>query len=684
MKFLFKIFFVFFFPYCLVAQTGTYYDYDSYSQKRVDSLQVLFASTSNDTVKMAVCRDLGLYHIESDLDSSTYFHLLELKIAKELSLDLWIADANELMGYVETKRGNYPAALNYILEAARLGENKKTEKNIWRVTKFSEDGDPEKARLTSLANVYNDWGLLYRSIGNAGKQVEYFSKSIEVGKKINDFIVLSYAYENLGELYGDLGKNDSAQLFLDQSLKYSAAAGFYKYIGSAYIAKGNVFLKQQQYDSARNYFQQAVQISEVQENPAASGYGYHAMARYFGHINQTDSGFYYANKAFRLFTKINEPAGRLLALNTLVTLYKNTSRIDSAFHYQQLAIKVNDSLYNTEKIKQFENIGFDQQLKVQELEKEKVVVQNRNRTIGFIAGTIVFLLIGALLYRNNRQKQKANQVLSKTLNDLRSTQAQLIQSEKMASLGELTAGIAHEIQNPLNFVNNFSDVNNELIEELKAQRSTLNAQEQDELLTDIFQNNEKISMHGKRADAIVKGMLQHSRTSAGEKESTDINALCDEFLRLAYHGLRAKDKSFNAKFETHFEENIDKLNIVPQDIGRVVLNLINNAFYAVNEKQNVKGKTLNAESYEPTVVVSTKKEGGKVVISVKDNGNGIPASVKEKIFQPFFTTKPTGQGTGLGLSLSYDIIKAHGGEVKVESQENVGTCFSFSIPFQTL
>ena len=270
------------------------------------------------------------------------------------------------------------------------------------------------------------------------------------------------------------------------------------------------------------------------------------------------------------------------------------------------------------------------------------------------------------------QKRKAieetNAALTKSLEELRAAQAQLIQSEKMASLGELTAGIAHEIQNPLNFVNNFSEVNMELISEMREEIIKKNYEEVDLIAKDVQSNEEKINHHGLRAGDIVKGMLQHSRTSSGVKELTDINALADEYLRLAYHGLRAKDKSFNATLNTDFDESIGSINIIPQDIGRVILNLITNAFYAVNERAK-----LNPPGYEPTVSVSTHRslssgEGrGEVIIKVKDNGNGIPDSIKEKIFQPFFTTKPTGQGTGLGLSISYDIVKVHGGELRVET-----------------
>jgi two-component system, NtrC family, sensor kinase len=265
--------------------------------------------------------------------------------------------------------------------------------------------------------------------------------------------------------------------------------------------------------------------------------------------------------------------------------------------------------------------------------------------------------------------------LKKSLDNLRATQSQLIHAEKMASLGELTAGIAHEIQNPLNFVNNFAEVSGEMIDELDEELAKGNGQLAKEIIKDIKQNLEKINHHGKRTDAIVKGMLQHSRSSSGQKEPTDINALADEYLRLSYHGLRAKDKSFNADFKTDFDPSLPKVNIIPQDIGRVLLNLINNAFYTVNEKRK-----QGVIGYKPIVSVATLMKDGHILIFVKDNGNGIPEEIKNKIFQPFFTTKPTGEGTGLGLSLSYDIVKAHGGNLRVESQSGEGTTFAITLP----
>jgi signal transduction histidine kinase len=283
-------------------------------------------------------------------------------------------------------------------------------------------------------------------------------------------------------------------------------------------------------------------------------------------------------------------------------------------------------------------------------------------------------------FEDFRQLEEAKKQTEKTLNELKSTQTQLIHAEKMASLGELTAGIAHEIQNPLNFVNNFSEVSKEMIEELKAERQKVKDERdealEEELLDDVVQNLEKINHHGKRAADIVKGMLQHSRTSSGQKEPTDINALADEYLRLAYHGLRAKDKSFNAEFKAELDPSLPKVSVVGQDIGRVLLNLINNAFYAVSQKAH-----HGIEGYKPVVVVQTKKRINTMEIKVKDNGDGIPSQVLNKIFQPFFTTKPTGEGTGLGLSLSYDIItKGHNGSLEVDTTEGVGSEFIIQLP----
>ncbi|WP_234734166.1 ATP-binding protein [Tellurirhabdus bombi] len=318
----------------------------------------------------------------------------------------------------------------------------------------------------------------------------------------------------------------------------------------------------------------------------------------------------------------------------------------------------------------------------QALEKERLKRQQEEENNRIIEAQKVQL--EHLVAERTSELTKQKEELQQALIELKSTQAQLIQSEKMASLGELTAGIAHEIQNPLNFVNNFSEVSVELITELKeGPIQKLAGDDKDyveEILADLTQNLEKITHHGKRADSIVKGMLQHSRANTGQKQPTDINALADEYLRLAYHGLRAKDKTFNAQLITDFAPNLPKIEIMSQDVGRVLLNMYTNAFYATNERLKTK-----EEGYQPTVKVSTSVQDGEMVIRVRDNGCGIPQQVVDKIYQPFFTTKPTGQGTGLGLSMSYDIVtKGHGGELEVDTQEGEYTEFTIRLPLEVL
>ena len=319
---------------------------------------------------------------------------------------------------------------------------------------------------------------------------------------------------------------------------------------------------------------------------------------------------------------------------------------------------------------------FSQNRQNKAAEKERIKRQHEDELNRAIA--IRKVELEGLVAERTAELTQQKEELELALTELRTTQSQLIQSEKMASLGELTAGIAHEIQNPLNFVNNFSEVSKELLDEMEVEMDKGNTDEAKLIITDIKLNLEKINHHGKRADSIVKGMLMHSRTSSGQKEPTDVNALADEYLRLAYHGLRAKDKTFNAKLETDFDTTIGKINLIPQDIGRVILNLLTNAFYAVAEKKKQIGI-----GYDPTVSVSTKKAGAELEIKVTDNGNGIPQKIIDKIFQPFFTTKPSGQGTGLGLSLCYEIItKVHGGELLVETKEGEGTAFIIHLPLK--
>ncbi|MEO7121427.1 MAG: ATP-binding protein [Ginsengibacter sp.] len=463
------------------------------------------------------------------------------------------------------------------------------------------------------------------------------------------------------------------------------------YKGYVYNTLGNVYLKQGQNETAKQYFDSAI-IANIQENSLVElPDTYLSLADLYKSTGKIDSALFYAKKALEDDNKFGGFERVSHAYNALYLLYKEQGNKDSSDTYLQLSKTLDDSLNKAEKEKiyAYQNIGFNEQVKIKDQENERTERENTIRTYLLLIGIGIFMLIAFLLYRNNRNRKKANELLQKrkteievqkknvedTLSELKATQQQLIQSEKMASLGQLTAGIAHEIQNPLNFVNNFSEVNKEMIAEMKEEINKGNYDEVKIIANDIEANEEKINHHGKRADAIVKGMLQHSRSSTGAKEPTDINALADEYLRLSYHGLRAKDKDFNAIIKTDFDNSLAKINIVSQDVGRVLLNLYNNAFYAVTEK-----KKLLADNYQPTVEVKTRRRDNKLEIIVSDNGNGIPQNIIDKIFQPFFTTKPSGQGTGLGLSLSYDIIKAHGGQIKIETKEGEGSTFIIQLP----
>ncbi|MCU0357746.1 MAG: ATP-binding protein [Cyclobacteriaceae bacterium] len=651
------------------------------SRDEADSFRLVLKQDINDTLRMAAYRELSLFYLDINTDSALYFIGKALPLAQKLNLKLWEADALDLMAINLRNQGNYTRSLKAFNEALKITESRECEENIWRISKFTQSNKPEFARLSLLATIQSDMVELYAATANYDRELRMVRQCFAIATQIKDYTLLSQAYRHLGQIYTRTDRLDSALSAYEKYFECAAKAGFRKYSHLSFNNIGNIYLKKELYRHALKNYRNALQISKEQNNYWGIGSSYIAIAKYYIAINKNDSALYHAKAGLATLKSSGQVRYYNDAYTTLVSIYKNLNMPDSALLHMEIASAIKDSLVSLEKIKQFQNVDFDEQLRLQELEKESIKTKSRIRTYSLLTGLGIILIVAFILYRNNLQKQKANKVLEATLADLKSTQAQLIQSEKMASLGELTAGIAHEIQNPLNFVNNFSEVNSELILELNQEAERGNLDEVRTLAKDIQKNEEKIAFHGKRADAIVKSMLQHSRTSSGKKELTDINALCDEYLRLAYHGYRAKDKSFNARFETDLEPSLPQINIVPQDIGRVVLNLINNAFYVVNEKRKA-----NTEDYEPTVTVSTSilspaGEGkGVVQISVKDNGPGIPDTIKEKIFQPFFTTKPTGQGTGLGLSLSYDIVKAHGGEFKVETKEGGGTEFSIQLP----
>ena len=652
--------------------------YFSFSQKEET---INKQAGTNDTILLGKYSQLLTDFIEIYKDSAFYYGYKALILAKKLDQKYYEGFILCDLAYNSLSMGDYTNALKYLIDATKLSEDEELSTNIVK-TSFIEpylQKDTETNKRELLGWIKNSLGILYGYTESADKKLnELLEAKYLVENKVTDMFLLAGICSNIVDVYLAKNKLDSALYYQRETMKYEKRASRQTYNGVSLAVIGEIFLRQGKSDSAKKYLFEGIKILKTQdEDLIGLGQSYVSLANLYYNTNLPDSGIYYANNALISFHLAgNEIPETLDAYTTLALNYSKIKRDDSAYKYMVLAKKLSDSLNEIQlsNLGKFHTIGFEEKLRLKDLENETIVTKNRNRIILLSIIIVVFLVIAFILYRNNKIKQKTNKILQTTLSNLKATQKQLIQSEKMASLGELTAGIAHEIQNPLNFVNNFSEVNKELIEELKGERQKAkgerNEEAEDGILNDVQQNLEKILHHGKRADAIVKGMLQHSRASTGKKEPTDINALADEYLRLSYHGMRAKDKTFNTILETDFDNTIGKINVVPQDIGRVLLNLFNNAFYAIGERRK-----MESVGYEPHVSVCTKKVDNKVEVHVKDNGTGIPPKVVDKIFQPFFTTKPTGQGTGLGLSLSYDIIKAHGGEIRVESKEGEGSEF---------
>jgi two-component system, NtrC family, sensor kinase len=653
-------------------------------------------------LKMSISRDLGLHYLEIKKDKAIYFFKNQVLLAHQLKLKLWEADGYALLTYATTKTGDYIESMQALLQGLKIAEDPESEKNIWRITKFSKNSDPHNARLLVLANVHLQAGHLYRLTQKLEQEKYNYLQCLLLAEKIKDPTVSHFGSHMLGGTYITLNKLDSALIYENKALDYSDQSGYKKYRGQIFEFLGIIYFKKGDFDTAKKYFYQGIKTNKEQNNLPFLANIDVLLADLFRKTNQPDSSLIYGKKALDIYQQVGELPGILSASRTISATYKMQNKIDSAFLYQELAFAANDSLNDPKKINRFQNIGFNEQIRVRELEKERVEKENQIRTYAMLTGILIVLLIAFLLYRNSRNRKKANEQLQiqkeeiekqkknveGALVDLKATQTQLIQSEKMASLGELTAGIAHEIQNPLNFVNNFSELSEEMLEELAEEIKDNSDEIVTEIMTDLKQNLNKITSHGKRASSIVKGMLEHSRTSTGKKELVDINVLADEFLRLSYYGFKAKDKSFNADFKTDFDTTLPKINVITQDLGRVILNLINNAFYACAERS----RSTSDKDYKPLVTVSTTfyksplgdlEAGAGVKITIKDNGSGIPDKIKDKIFQPFFTTKPTGEGTGLGLSLAYDIItKGHGGELTVDSKKGEFTEFTIVLPIK--
>jgi len=585
-----------------------------------------------------------------------------LELAEKLNYTKGELRALNLAGESYRLLGDYPPALEMQFRALEINRKYKN--------KVGEAG--------TLGFI----GFIYADLKEYRRALDYLLNAKAINNKLSNPVLSTFNLSNIGYAYEGLNMLDSA-LYYQQEAQTRTEMLPHKNLRILTLSRlGIIYSRLDKHEEALSYYHRALQKAYEIGDRANMGRIHYRIALQHFKQHQNDSSLYHARMSYSSAGYTSQKAQILETSNLLIQLFKIKNMSDSIIYYLDIAAKLNGSLFGPEKLRHIQLFALQEQERQQEILQEQEQYKNRSKVLvlGVMLGFA--LLVAILLYRNIRHKQKINVVLQQqkkeiqdSLTELKTAQTQLIQSEKMASLGELTAGIAHEIQNPLNFVNNFSDVNIELVDELQHELRLGKINDAITISNTLKGNEEKINHHGKRADSIVKSMLQHSRTSAGKKELTDINALCDEYLRLSYHGLRAKDKSFSAKFEMYPDPSHPKVNVVPQDIGRAMLNLLNNAFFAVNEKNLTSGSL-----YEPKVLVATTTTNGNVVISVKDNGNGIPQQALGKIFQPFFTTKPPGQGTGLGLSLSYDIVKAHGGEIKVNTEENEGTEFTITLP----
>ncbi|WP_336517130.1 sensor histidine kinase [Pollutibacter soli] len=646
------------------------YSLSSAQSRRADSLTTLIVEEKDPYRKFDLLRaKLELINIEfgSNVDSASCIQLLQ--IAQDLKNDSLLAISYNWIGaFFSFTNGDNVTALEYFFKGVPLAERAN-----------------DKRRLSSL---YFDIAVIYYELQD---YTSAFENTVKGGENLPDksspnydFMVGQYE-RNMAAYYMSIPQPDSV---LKYARLHAATAERYKGFNfqfSALLLQGAACALSQQDSLASMYFEKASEMGRFIKIYSLSGLFYKYYLRFLIDKGKLNEARQVAKQYLAQSEADGIPLAGLRAAGFLREVYDSLHNVDSAYYYSRLEADINARIFSQENVNKIKGLAFQEELRGIEEVAAKAASRNRIRQYAFLFGIGVLLLIAFFLYRNNRQRKKANVLLlqqkvqvenqkekiESTLSELKLTQAQLIQSEKMASLGELTAGIAHEIQNPLNFVNNFSEVSVELTEETEGRRQEAgeNNPAVTDLLQDIKKNLSKINHHGKRAEAIVKGMLQHSQVRSGTKELTDINALVDEYLRLALQSYKAKDNSFDVIVNTNFDESAGKINIVPQDIGRVLLNLLNNAFYAcasVNRRDAMHGvSTINN-----VVSVATKRTADKIEITVKDNGSGIPLNIIDKIFQPFFTTKPTGQGTGLGLSLAYDIItKGHGGELKANSKD---------------
>ncbi len=645
----------------------------SKQQQLWNILKYKIETEQNDTLKADLLREIAFSYVFIYSDTAAFYANESIELSRRIHYINGEATGLSALGLALTVQGNFTAAMHYNYVFLNLA-------------KAQHD-------TALIMDAYNNIMICYRDQEDYKEALKYgfmalaFSNSPKVDSTLN---ALTLGF--ISSVYEKNNQPDSALYYGLKAIKFIRTWDW----SGLHLTLGNTYSKLGKNELSMRHYRKSIEVAEKSFVFIDLVDVYNKLAILYEENNNADSSLYFARKSIATEGIQNYPEGELRAVSQLARFYELHKQQDSAIKYLKRTDELRARLFNRQKTREAQSLAFNERLSQQELEAERVASENKRRTYLLLSTMLISMLIILFFWRNNIQKQKAKNKIEQAYNELKTTQQQLIQSAKMASLGELTAGIAHEIQNPLNFVNNFSELSTELITEMNVEIDKGNTDEVKAIASDIKQNLEKINHHGKRADSIVKGMLQHSQKGSGQKEPTDINAMAEEYLRLAYHaclsgrqGCLAKDITLNASFVTDLDKRIGNVNLVQQDISRVLLNLYNNAFYALSAKSSaeaiVKDEALaNADGdYQPLVTLTTKRKEDFIEISIKDNGNGIPENIMEKIFQPFFTTKPTGQGTGLGLSLSYDIVKAHGGEIKVQAKEGEGTEFLITIPIKS-
>jgi signal transduction histidine kinase len=640
-----------------------------------DSLKMVLQSSENDFMKMYINRQLGLYYSEINRYTALEYLKAQLDLAQSLNQKIWEAEALTGLGFVSSLIANYPGSLNYLLAASDIASNPEAAKNIWNVSLLTDDGKPNSARLTILAVTISHLGLLHFLVGNYEKSIEYLHDAAELNKIRQDEVLRAIIHLNLGESYLGMRSYELAKTELEEAVTYSNSTGYNKYVGLIYLYIGRIFEAEGDYNQAEKYYDMSV-VTNIEANTSEYlGMAYRDLARLNRAKGFLDSSYVLALKALSTNRAVSDTLGLISTHRSLAIIFDARAEIDSAYYHMKSASDLNSAMNREERIKEFQVLGLNEQLRLRELETEKVLFHNRIRMYGLAVGIGVLLLISMITYRSNRRQKKDKAIIETSYANLKATQAQLVQQEKLASLGQLTAGIAHEIKNPLNFVNNFSEVSSELIDEVFEELEKLDSSDAKAeiiaILNDVKSNLIKVHEHGTRADIIVKSMLQHSRGGSGKMEPTDLNALIKEYTNLAFHGMRAGKNPINVTIDLQLDEQIKTVPLVEEDFSRVLLNLCNNAFDAMRGKLNLSGLL----DYQPKLTIRTKSDKDHVTIEVEDNGPGIPDDIKDKILQPFFTTKKGTEGTGLGLSITNDIVKAHGGSIEVVSKENAGAAF---------